>query len=256
MAVRNPWRSVMHSLNLRVERMTAAGRIYGAPAAPGSPNVHDRIAILDRLYPIGGAAFADIGGGNGSYAAELIGRCSDRLVLIDILPDHIAAARKTLAPFGDKAICRQGTAEDTKLDSDAFDCAFLIEILDHVDQVIPCLLEANRILRPGGRLYLSVPNRLFPVEIHPIKFGRRFVHPIWFPFLPWVKSLHDRLATAALFTTRELRALAQQAGFVNFQADYMMPPFERVPALRGLSKAAEKTPAKLFGVSICAVMVK
>jgi hypothetical protein len=68
--------------------------------------------------------------------------------------------------------------------------------------------------------------------------------------------LHDRLATAAVFTQRELQALAEQAGFVSFRADYLMPPFERHPFLRGFSKALEKTPAKVFGVSICSVMLK
>lgn len=246
----------MSSLNLPIEPLTSAGRIFGAPAAPDSPNVRDRIAIFHRLCPIEGAAFADIGGGTGSYAAQLITRCSERLVLIDILPNHIAAARKTLSSFGDKATCLLGTAEDTKLEGDAFDCAFLIEVLDHVDEALPCLIEARRILKPGGRLYISVPNWLFPLEIHPVRFGSRFVHPIWAPFLPWVKSLHDRLATAAVFTQRELQALAEQAGFVSFRADYLMPPFERHPFLRGFSKALEKTPAKLLGVCICAVMLK
>jgi ubiquinone/menaquinone biosynthesis C-methylase UbiE len=248
----------MSSLNLPIEPkdLTPAGRIFGAPAAPGSPNVRERLAIFDRLCPIKGATFADVGGGSGSYAAELITRCSEKLVLIDIIPHHITAARKGLSSFGDKAACLLGTAEDTKLNSEAFDCAFLIEMLDHVDEVLPCLLEARRILKPGGRLYISVPNRLFPFEIHPVKFGSRFVHPLWAPFLPWVKSLHDRHATARVFTQRGLRALAEQAGFVGFRADYLMPPFERLPALRGFSKAVEKTPAKVFGVSICSVMVK
>lgn len=248
----------MSSLNLPIEPedLTPAGRIFGAPANPGSPNVLDRLAIFDRLCPIKGAAFADVGGGSGSYAAELVTRCSEKLVLIDIVPHHIAAARNELSRFGGKATCLLGTAEDTKLDSDAFDCAFLIEMLDHVDEVLPCLFEARRILKPGGRLYIAVPNRFYPVETHPVKLGSRFVHPRWAPFLPWVKSLHDRIATARVFTQLELRALAEQAGFVSFRADYLMPPCERLPVLRGVSKALEKTPAKLFGVSICSVMLK
>ena len=42
-------------------------------------------------------------------------------------------------------------------------------------------------------------NWLFPVEIHPV-IGSQIVHPLWAPILPRVKRLHDRLATAVVFT--------------------------------------------------------
>jgi SAM-dependent methyltransferase len=34
-----------------------------------------------------------------------------------------------------------------------------------------CVQEMARVIKPGGRLFMSVPNRLYPVEIHSRKWG-------------------------------------------------------------------------------------
>jgi hypothetical protein len=41
----------MSSLNFPIQPLTAGGHTFGAPAAPGSPNVRDRIAIVDACIP-------------------------------------------------------------------------------------------------------------------------------------------------------------------------------------------------------------
>lgn len=206
------------------------------------------------MAPFAGERFVDIGGGQGSYAAELLNSCQ-HLSLVDVDPDAIGRARELLpgAPKVDFIVAR---AENTGLPANTYDAAFLIEVLDHVDDPISVLKEAFRLLRPGGRLYVAVPNKAFPMETHPIRFGKAFLLPHWAPFLPWVSWLHRRMATARVFTTRALVQMVRDAGFTDIQAEYLMPPFERHPRLQPVAELLGRTPLRRFGVSICASMVK
>ncbi|MBN2752690.1 MAG: hypothetical protein JXQ84_08270 [Rhodospirillaceae bacterium] len=63
-------------------------------------------------------------------------------------------------------------------------------------------------------------------------------------------------ATAHVFTVRTLVQMVQNAGFMDIQAEYLMPPFEHYPRLRSIAEWLEGTPLRRFGVSICATMVK
>lgn len=50
-----------------------------------------------------------------------------------------------------------GTAEDTGLPSKSFDLVCLFDVLEHLPVEGPALAEIRRVLRPGGRLLLTVP---------------------------------------------------------------------------------------------------
>ena len=217
-------------------------------------NVQCRLSVFSRMAQFVGERFVDIGGGKGSYAVELLNFCQ-HLSLVDVDPDAIGRARELLqgAPKVDFVVAR---AENTGLPADTYDAAFLIEVLDHVDDPAAVLRETFRLLKPGGRLYVAVPNKAFPMETHPIRFGKAFFLPHWAPFLPWFGWLHRRIATARVFTARALAKMARDAGFTDIQAEYLMPPFERHPRLQKASERLGRTPLRRFGVSICATMLK
>lgn len=233
-------------------RLTGKKLIYGASSAAGGRNVTRRLELLAGLQPFAGGTAADIGGGRGSYSAELIG-WYDHLTLVDIDPQAVAAARQRLEATG-RVTCLTAAAEATGLPDGGFDAVFMIEVLDHADDPAAAVREARRLLKPGGWLYLTVPNRAFPFETHPVRFGRHFVSPRWVPFLPWVPMLHRRLATARVFTPRLIRQMAQQAGFLPPLVEWLMPPMERAPRLQGLSDRLQRGFLRRFGVSLCAVM--
>jgi len=58
--------------------------------------------------------------------------------------------------------------------SDGFDLCICCSVLEYVTDPRArkaCVQEMARVIKPGGRLFMSVPNRLYPVEIHSRKWG-------------------------------------------------------------------------------------
>jgi SAM-dependent methyltransferase len=53
----------------------------------------------------------------------------------------------------------------------SFDVALMGEVLEHVADPLAAITEACRILKPGGRMYATVPF-LYPVHADPFDFGR------------------------------------------------------------------------------------
>jgi SAM-dependent methyltransferase len=53
------------------------------------------------------------------------------------------------------------TGLPTPLQTGALDAAFLVEVVEHVkdDYLVPTLQEMHRLLKPGGQLVISTPNR-------------------------------------------------------------------------------------------------
>lgn len=206
--------------------LTRGGRVFGASAPPGGRNVEARLSALGSLHPIAGKQFADIGCGTGSYCARLARLCSKRLICVDILRGNVLQARSAVGSDLPGVEYCVSAAESLPLAGNTFDAAFYIEALDHVDDVAQVLREAYRILAPGGRCYVTVPNRLYPLETHPVRAFGRLWTPLVFPFLPWLVRAHRRMATARVFRVAELKALAARAGFSETRVSYVMPPLE------------------------------
>jgi len=228
--------------------------ILGASARAGSPNVSARLAALAALAPLAAERIIDIGAGEGSFAQPLAALCR-HLTLVDRQAAALVRARARLGGHTNISYLA-ARAEAIGCADATFDAVFMIEVLDHVDDPAAALREAVRVLRPGGHLFLTVPNRAFPFETHPVRLFGRHLPPIYAPFLPWWRWLHRRCATARVFTPSSLRHLADQAGLIDLRYDFLMPPFERHPLLRRPSQWLARTPLRRFGVSIVACLRK
>lgn len=245
------------AMKLARYKLNEAGLIFGASATQGGLNVQRRLAAFREMYQFDGQLAADLGCGRAPYTYELA-RHFARVIGVDILPENIAAARKraTSAPGDVEFEC--ASLESIPMRTDSVDAAFLIEVLDHVPSVAACLKETLRVLRPGGKCYVSVPNLMFPFETHPVRLWGRMCHPIWFPFLPWVRPIHLRVATARVFRWKDLRLTCEQAGFRPLKRSFILPPLELHGGklLQALSAKLERTPVRIFGVTLLAVLEK
>jgi SAM-dependent methyltransferase len=94
----------------------------------------------------------DIGGFDGHFAAQLPRRGA---VVADIEPLGVY----------DRPLYVKADARRLPFPDGSFDCAFALDLIEHLDDDRGAIAEALRVLRPGGRLILSTPDadiRIFP----------------------------------------------------------------------------------------------
>lgn len=101
------------------------------------------------------AALLDIGTGTGdmlSYFASRIGRGEG----VDLSHDMLSVARTTLEAEGlGHCRVRQGDLYSLPYESGEFDIVLIHQVLHYIDDVSGALMEASRMLAPGGRLLIA-----------------------------------------------------------------------------------------------------
>lgn len=112
-----------------------------------------------------GKSMLDFGFGNGQYAAAFaeagasVSGVEVNQVLVDLACESVHA---------------QGLSVDLRLydgvtlpfPNNSFDYAYSLSVLEHVSDLRSSLTEIARVLKPGGKFYLSIPNRFRPHEPH------------------------------------------------------------------------------------------
>jgi SAM-dependent methyltransferase len=98
----------------------------------------------------------DAGCGNGYGLAILQAAGPARLVGVDIAEDAVARARSEV---GDSTEVVQGDVRDLPFEDDSFDVVVCFEVIEHIEGQDEALVELRRVLRPGGLLLISSPNR-------------------------------------------------------------------------------------------------
>jgi len=147
-------------------------------------------ALSDRIPLTPGGILMDYGCGAGAFAAAMRARGWDALGM-DFSPHAAATAR---AHFGLRVI--EGTLPHPAVAPESLDAITLRMVLEHVHDPHQLLGAASAALRPGGWLYVCVPNLA--------SWGFRAFGPHWFPLrLPW-HLLH--------FTPETLERAVKRAG--------------------------------------------
>lgn len=232
----------------------------GTPAAMGATGALRRLDAFERIAPLAGRKLLDVGCGNGLYTLRMAERF-DTVVGIDLVPEHLDEFRNAVPPslHGRVEILEQSLTA-MPWDDETFDVVTAIEVLEHVDDVEHGLSEIYRVMMPGGRLFVAVPNRLFPLETHAVIIGGKYMPGRRIPFLPWIPPLQRRWSEVGNFTARSVTDLLSRAGFVVSRPEYIMPPFDHWQAgqryIKPLSDAAERSSLRRFGVSVLVCAVK
>jgi len=108
------------------------------------------ITHLVGQYAIGDVLF-DIGGGNGFVSKGLQSEGID-CVLVE---PGIAGARAAQARGVERIICAR--LEDIEFEPASMASMGLFDVLEHIEDSVAILSHLHRLLKPGGRLFLTVP---------------------------------------------------------------------------------------------------
>lgn len=121
---------------------------------------------IENILNVGGddrLRVADIGCGPGT--SSLVWSSRGHFVAgLDINQPLLDLARSRARERGLNAEFLVGSAHALPWPNDSFDVCLLPELLEHVPRWEPCLDEIQRVLRPGGLLFISTTNTLCPVQ--------------------------------------------------------------------------------------------
>jgi 2-polyprenyl-6-hydroxyphenyl methylase/3-demethylubiquinone-9 3-methyltransferase len=108
--------------------------------------------------PFAGLAALDIGCGAG-LMAEPLARMGARVTAIDAAPENIAAAHAHAQAQGLAIEYRCVSAEALAAEAARFDLITVLEVIEHAQHREAFLAAIAALLKPGGLLVMSTPNR-------------------------------------------------------------------------------------------------
>lgn len=138
--------------------------------------------FLDELVGLDGKKLLDVGSGWGELAFACAARGAEAT---GIEPDaeEVRISELLFESFGLDGLVSQGAGERLPYPDAHFDLVTCQQVLEHVSDVNRVVAELVRVTKPGGQIFVSTPNYLFPYEGH--------YRMKWIPLFP--KKLGARL---------------------------------------------------------------
>jgi cyclopropane fatty-acyl-phospholipid synthase-like methyltransferase len=124
--------------------------------------IYPGILHLARFRP--GEVLVDIGTGRGELLAVAVEKGAERAIGIEYAAAAVALANKTLDVHGvtDRAEVLVADARSIPVDDDTADLVTMVDVVEHLahEELERSLIEALRILKPGGRIFVhTMPSR-------------------------------------------------------------------------------------------------
>ncbi|RME44442.1 MAG: class I SAM-dependent methyltransferase [Chloroflexi bacterium] len=217
-----------------------------------------RFELIQKYAPLAGQRVLVDGCGIGTYVRRIREHAS-YVAGIDIDYDRVAEGARTLP---DLAV---SVAEALPFPDASFNIVLFHEVLEHVLDDQQAVREAWRVLVPGGRAVIFVPNRLYPFETHGI-YWRGEYHFGNIPLINYLPDpLRDRLAPhVRAYTASSLRRLFVGLDHRVVIHTQIYPGYDKIvsrwPALgrlfRAVTYSLESTPLRAFGLSHFLVVEK
>lgn len=148
--------------------------------------------------------------------------------------------------------------EHLPFEGNTFDLVLSHEVLEHVQDDRQAVEQMMRVLRPGGRAIIFVPNRGYPFETHGV-YWRGVYHFGNIPLVNYLpRRLRDRLAPhVRVYSSRDLANLFAglpvrivQKTIIYGAYDNLIVRYPQVGTLlRRILQGLERTPLSVFGLS-------
>ncbi|HDN80147.1 MAG TPA: class I SAM-dependent methyltransferase [Chloroflexi bacterium] len=231
---------------------------WGHPSYVWRSGQERRLRLILEYVPLQDKRILDVGCGLGLYVKRFRDY-SDEVYGVDIDPEKVAEASKELPNI------KQAPAEALPFDDGFFDVVMLHEVLEHVDDDRQAVIEACRVLRPGGKMVIFAPNRLYFFETHGCYWRGKY-HFGNIPLINYLPNfLRNRLCPhVRAYTSGELRKLFQGLPVRCLVHTQIYPGYDNIAhrrpwlasLLRKITYTLEKSPLRIFGLSHFMVMEK
>lgn len=132
----------------------------GEPSYVWRAGQERRLQMVFKWAKLTDARVLEAGGGIGMYASQFRRRYTGSVELFDIELPRVAEAWQEV-PHSIVA-----AAEHLPYPCNYFDTILSHEVLEHVVDDRAAAIEMVRVLKPGGRIVIFVPNRWYPFETH------------------------------------------------------------------------------------------
>jgi SAM-dependent methyltransferase len=133
------------------ERSQWAGRATAYEDSLAALCAHPAAFVLDAAEVNAGTRLLDVGTGTGTVAALACARAA-QVTAIDAEPSMLTLARRH-APA---ANVRHAILPDLPFSDDHFDSAVANFVINHVGDPLATLIELRRVVRPGGRIAVTI----------------------------------------------------------------------------------------------------
>ncbi len=230
----------------------------GQPSYVWRFGLERRFELIRKHVPLEGRRILDIGCGIGTFVQRLR-QFSPHVYGVDIDQERVRQGAMAL-PYLAVAV-----SEHLPFGDATFEVVLLHEVLEHVRDDRLTLGEAGRVTRPGGRIVIYCPNRLYPFETHGIFLGKRYL----FGNIPLVNYLPDGLRNRLVphvraYTRRDLRRLFAGLGARPIVHTCVFPGFDNLAVRSALASSIlrrvlyplENTSLRNFGLSHFVVLEK
>jgi 2-polyprenyl-3-methyl-5-hydroxy-6-metoxy-1,4-benzoquinol methylase len=168
--------------------------LRGEAAHPRDANYDQELRAIAEMIPAG--RLLDVGSHCGFFLRRARGMGWD-LTGIEPSANACALGRE----FLDLNIV-QGTLAKAEFPARSFDVVTLVDVFEHVDQPVVLLREAHRVIKPGGVLFIKVPNIVYYLAKYRVAqaLGLR-------------TEIFDAKEHVAHYSARTLEGTLAQAGF-------------------------------------------
>src|SRR5262245_51249776 len=183
-----------------------------------------RYAFAARLAR--GKRVLDAGCGAGYGSAELAGT-AEQVTGIDRAPEALEFARSNYQK--ENLRFDQGACESLPYPDASFDLVVAFEVIEHLENWRGLLLEARRVLAPGGQLVVSTPNRLYYTESRGADGANPF-HVHEFDFEEFRSELQQVFPYVTLFLENHVEGVTFQPHEPGTTAEVRVDAGESAPA--------------------------
>lgn len=231
----------------------------GMPSLVWREGQERRLQMIARWVKLQNARVLEHGCGIGMYSAQLRHRYTPYVEGFDIELDRVRDARRE-TPHALVA-----AAEYLPYQSNLFDTILSQDVLEHVQDDRASANEIVRVLKPGGRAFILVPNRWYPFETHG-HYWRGTYHFGNTPLINYLPgALRNQLAPhVRAYTARGLRRLFDDLPVKIVTHHRIYGGYDNLIArfggagrfLRATLQAAEGTPLDTFGLAHVLVLEK